>query len=68
MTHMVRFAHGTRLSIGFHGIPRYANGQPMQTEAQLGTFRSSGCVRQADHKAEALYNWAPVGTTVVVLP
>jgi hypothetical protein len=68
MEHMARFAHGTRLSYGFHSIPRYANGTPMQTEAELGEYRSGGCVRQADDKAEALYAWAPIGTTVIVLP
>jgi hypothetical protein len=67
MNHMVRFARGRTLSIGFHAIPRYSNGRPLQTEDQLGTFRSAGCVRQADDKARALYEWAPIGTTVVVL-
>ncbi len=68
MRHMVRFAHGARLSIGFHSIPTYANGAPMQSEAQLGTFRSSGCVRQRNDHAAALYEWAPIGLTVVVTP
>jgi len=67
MRWMVRFAHGQDLAIGFHSIPRFADGTPLQSEAQLGTYRSSGCVRQADHKAERLYAWAPVGTRVVVL-
>jgi hypothetical protein len=67
MRWMVRFAHGSSLAIGFHSIPRDAQGRPLQTEAQLGTYRSSGCIRQADHKAEALYRWTPVGTKVVVL-
>ena len=68
MKHMVRFAWGQRLAIGFHSIPRYADGTPMQTEAQLGTYQSAGCVRQADHQAEALYHWSRIGDTVVVLP
>lgn len=67
MKWMVRFAHGDDLAIGFHSIPRDAYGRPLQTEAQLGSYRSSGCVRQADHKAQALYAWAPIGTRVVVL-
>ena len=67
MNHMVRFARGETLAIGFHSIPRYADGRPLQTEDELGGYRSAGCVRQADHNAEALYNWAEVGTTVVVL-
>jgi hypothetical protein len=66
MRHMVRFARGRTLAIGFHSIPRYSNGRPMQTEEQLGTYRSSGCVRQADDMAEALFEWAEIGTTVIV--
>jgi len=68
MQWMVRYAHGVRLPYGFHAIPRYANGVPMQTEDQLGSYRSAGCVRQRDDKARALYDWAPIGTTVIVLP
>ncbi len=68
MEHMVRFAYGRTASIGFHAIPHRATDEPMQTEEELGTFQSAGCVRQADAKAAALYLWAPVGTTVVVVP
>ena len=68
MDWMVRFAWGRTLAIGFHGIPRYANGTPMQTLDQLGTFQSHGCVRQDDGKAQALFEWADVGTTVIVVP
>ncbi|HMK12356.1 MAG TPA: L,D-transpeptidase, partial [Acidimicrobiales bacterium] len=46
MQYMVRFARGRTLSIGFHSIPVRRNGSPIQSVAQLGTFRSSGCVRQ----------------------
>ena len=69
MEHMVRFAHGqfSDLSIGFHAIPRRGNGEPMQSESELGQFRSLGCVRQRDDKAQQLYEWAPVGTPVLVL-
>jgi hypothetical protein len=68
MDNMVRFARSTRsgIPIGFHGIPRQ-NGRPMQTEDDLGGFRSAGCVRQSDPDAAYLYDWAPIGTTVVVL-
>lgn len=68
MKWMVRFARArSGLSIGFHSIPLYSNGRPMQTEAQLGTFQSAGCVRQSIDKAQALYAWAPMGMTVIVL-
>ncbi|MDF1596767.1 MAG: S-layer homology domain-containing protein [Acidimicrobiia bacterium] len=68
MEYMVRFAYGRTASIGFHAIPHYATGVPMQTEDELGEFRSAGCVRQADAKAQALYAWTPIGTTVIVVP
>jgi lipoprotein-anchoring transpeptidase ErfK/SrfK len=72
MKHMVRFVRpgtwGNKWSYGFHSIPRYSNGQPMQTEDELGTFRSGGCVRQADYKAAALFAWADIGTTVHAIP
>ena len=69
MKWMARFAKArSGLAIGFHAIPVYSNGQPMQTEGELGYYRSGGCVRQANDKALALYQWAPIGTTVIVLP
>jgi hypothetical protein len=67
MRYMVRFAHGRTMAIGFHDIPRDRYGRPLQTEAQLGTYRSHGCVRQSTADAKHLYAWAPVGTKVVVL-
>jgi len=66
MEYMVRFARGRKLAIGFHTIP-YSRGRPLQSEAQLGTPRSHGCVRQAPPDAIHLWNWAPVGTTVVAI-
>ncbi len=67
MEYMTRFAFGRTLAIGFHSIPR-KGGRPIQSEAQLGSFRSAGCIRQADGDALALWNFAPVGTKVVVTP
>ncbi|HKY16174.1 MAG TPA: L,D-transpeptidase [Microthrixaceae bacterium] len=67
MRHMVRFARGRSLAIGFHSIPFNRRGRPIQSEAQLGTYRSHGCVRQANGDAKALYDWAPVDTPVVVV-
>ncbi len=67
MRNMVRFARGSRLAIGFHAIPRYASGRPLQSESQLGSYRSAGCVRQADRNAAVMYGWAPIGTKVVVV-
>ena len=67
MRKMVRFAHGDKLPIGFHDIPRRADGSPLQTDDDLGGYRSSGCVRQGSVDAAYLWDWAPLGTTVVVI-
>jgi lipoprotein-anchoring transpeptidase ErfK/SrfK len=65
--YMVRFAHGgTGGNIGFHEIP-YQYGRPVQTNEQLGQALSGGCVRMASADAIWMWNWAGVGTTVVVL-
>jgi hypothetical protein len=72
MQHMVRFVRpgtfGNRWAYGFHSIPRYPNGQPMQTADELGFYRSGGCVRQEDWRAAYLFEWADFGTAVHVLP
>jgi hypothetical protein len=65
---MVRFTKGPEGdNIGFHEIPNN-NGRPVQSVAQLGTPLSGGCVRQATPDAIVVWDWAPVGTKVVVLP
>lgn len=72
MKHMVRFVRpqtwGNTWAYGFHSIPRWPDGTPVQTEAELGSYGSGGCPRQADDKAEAMFNWADIGTTVIVIP
>lgn len=68
MEHMVRFTTDVEGdSIGFHSIPRTLQDTPVQTEAQLGDSLSLGCIRQRDDKAERLFDWASIGTPVVVL-
>lgn len=69
MQFMVRFTKSptSGLAIGFHSIPNRADGTALQSEEQLGEFHSAGCVRQSFGHAAALYEWADVGTTVVVL-
>lgn len=68
MRHMVRFTTDEDGDwIGFHSIPRGWRDTPVQSEAELGEFLSLGCVRQRDDKAERLYEWAPIGTPVIVL-
>jgi len=64
----VRFTKGTQgAAIGFHDIP-VDDGRPVQTVAQLGTPQSHGCIRQRTEDARALWDFAPIGTTVVVTP
>ena len=65
MQWMVRFARGRSLAIGFHSIPVGRRG-PIQSLAELGRFRSAGCVRQAPANAKKLWDFAPIGTRVVV--
>ena len=65
MEFMVRFTRGERAAIGFHSIP-VDEGERVQTRAELGTPLSHGCVRQWRPDARALWDFAPVGTTVVV--
>jgi lipoprotein-anchoring transpeptidase ErfK/SrfK len=65
--YMVRFAKGPGGgNIGFHEIPT-KRGRPLQSTAQLGQPLSAGCVRQSHADALWIWNWAGVGTKVVVL-
>lgn len=66
MRWFVRFTRGDNAAIGFHSIPT-KNGEPLQTVGQLGTPQSHGCIRQRNADAKALWDFAPVGTTVVVV-
>jgi lipoprotein-anchoring transpeptidase ErfK/SrfK len=66
--YMVRFAHGAQGgNIGFHEIP-FQYGSPVQSLSQLGQPLSGGCVRQALPNAIWMWDWAQIGTKVVVLP
>jgi lipoprotein-anchoring transpeptidase ErfK/SrfK len=66
MEYFVRFAQGpSGAAIGFHTIPT-KDGSPLQTKAQLGTPQSHGCIRQKTADAIALWDFAPVGGSVVV--
>jgi 8-oxo-dGTP pyrophosphatase MutT (NUDIX family) len=65
MSWFVRFAHGPNAAIGFHDIPELG-GTPVQTFDQLGTPLSHGCVRQRERDALAMWDFAQLGTTVVV--
>lgn len=69
--YMVRFYVTPRgNNIGFHQIPVRCNSAgvctPLQSESELGSPRSSGCVRQSAGDAQFLYSWAPLGQLVIV--
>lgn len=67
MEYFVRFTNGpTGAAIGFHTIPTKL-GEPLQSTHALGTPQSHGCIRQRTGDAIALWDFAPIGTTVVVV-
>lgn len=66
MRWFVRFAHGERAAIGFHDIP-VDDGRRVQTAQELGTPQSHGCIRQRPRDARAMWDFAQLGTTVVVV-
>jgi lipoprotein-anchoring transpeptidase ErfK/SrfK len=66
LEYFVHFTTGFSAPIGFHAVPRDLLGRLEQTKAQLGTPLSAGCVRQWLPDAIALWDFAPVGTKVVV--
>jgi lipoprotein-anchoring transpeptidase ErfK/SrfK len=65
---MVRFTIGHSAAIGFHTIPRYSSGKRMHPVSKLGKpVGRGGCPHTADPDAKFLYDWARIGTSVVVL-
>lgn len=65
---MVRWLKTERGAIGFHAIPLHVeDDSPYQTEAELGTRLSGGCQRQANRDAAFMWDFAQVGTKVVVV-
>ena len=68
MEYMVRFHRGRNSNIGFHDIPvKTSTGEEVQSLSELGTPLSDGCIRQDVEDAKNLYEFAPVGTAVVVV-
>lgn len=65
---MVRWLKTDIGAIGFHALPLHVEDDtPYQTEAQLGTRLSGGCQRQAKLDAEFTWDFAQIGTKVVVI-
>ncbi|HEX2054004.1 MAG TPA: L,D-transpeptidase [Actinomycetota bacterium] len=68
MEFMVRFARTPGLPIGFHSIPVNRRGRQIQTVDELGSYQSLGCVRQRYEDAVVMWDFAQIGTPVIVLP
>jgi lipoprotein-anchoring transpeptidase ErfK/SrfK len=69
MQYMIRFTHGARTGtpIGFHSIPVDYRGHPAQSVHDLGKPLSAGCIRERLRDAAYLWDFAHVGTRVVVI-
>lgn len=66
MEFFVRFTRGpSGAAIGFHSIPT-KDDVALQTRAELGTPTSHGCIRQRRADARRTWDFAGIGTTVVV--
>jgi lipoprotein-anchoring transpeptidase ErfK/SrfK len=62
----VRFTTGRKAPIGFHSVTVNKQGQLVHARADLGTPSTPGCVELWRTDAEVLWDFAPVGTPVVV--
>ena len=73
MTHFVAFTYGKYQGarIAFHSIPRYRDGEYVQSLDTVGTEElfgdSSGCIRLLPADAERMWNWLDIGDTVAVV-
>ena len=63
MPYWMAFAQGG--AVGIHELPIWPSGRREGSD-HLGKPASHGCVRLGIGPAKALYDWAPVGTRVVV--
>ncbi|MFM8383010.1 MAG: peptidoglycan-binding protein, partial [Actinomycetota bacterium] len=65
---MVRWLQTDIGAIGFHALPvRVSDGSVYQTEEELGLRLSGGCQRQANLDADFVWEFAQIGTPVVVI-
>jgi peptidoglycan hydrolase-like protein with peptidoglycan-binding domain len=65
---MVRWLKTDIGAIGFHAIPIHVEDDtPYMTEDELGTRLSGGCQRQANRDADFTWDFAQIGTKVVVI-
>lgn len=66
LEYFVRFAQGRHAPIGFHAITVNRYGKLVYSREQLGVPHTPGCVEEWRDDAAALWDFAPVGTPVVV--
>ena len=65
---MVRWLKTDIGAIGFHALPIHrSDNTPYQTDAELGTRLSGGCQRQANLDADFTWEFAQIGTPVIVI-
>lgn len=65
---MVRWLKTDIGAIGFHALPiRRSDNTPYQTDFELGTRLSGGCQRQANLDADFTWEFAQIGTPVIVI-
>ena len=73
MTHFVAFTKGKikGARIAFHSIPKYSNGDYVQTLDSVGTVAkrgvSSGCVRVLYDDSVKIWDWLAIGDPVSVI-
>ena len=64
---MIRYTKTKIGAIGFHGIPIHvSDGSRYMKDSELGTRLSGGCTRQADLDASFMWDFAQIGTKVIV--
>ncbi|MFL6089031.1 MAG: L,D-transpeptidase [Aeromicrobium sp.] len=66
LEYFVKFTQGHTAAIGFHAVTRRTNGTLVYARQDLGAAHTPGCVEAMRNDAAALWNFAPVGTPVVV--
>jgi len=66
LEYFVKFTQGRTAAIGFHAVTKLNNGTLVYAREDLGTPRTPGCVELWRNDAQALWEFAPVGTPVVV--
>jgi len=64
--YFVKFAQGETSAIGFHAVTKLNDGRFVYARDDLGKARTPGCVESMRGDAKALWEFAPVGTPVVV--